>query len=138
MKASDVLFCIAVIYSIVLIAVKDIPGTGWWMTVPIPLICVLAVYFDIKESKQEKLSKKLVVPTNPIRYAVHPGYVTDKTTGDQKWINFKALCELYGIDTRDCIRWDSKHPETFYGRNFHDYVHLYPRSDGKYEIQSNN
>jgi hypothetical protein len=70
------------------------------------------------------------------KYAIHPGYVTSKNDGEQHFISYGQLINLYGLKEKDCIVWDLEIPETWRGRNHKDYVHLYPKYNGRYILPS--
>lgn len=62
------------------------------------------------------------------KFAVHPGNVRSKTDGDVHYITARALVRLYELRPSEYIVWIGR----MYGVNRADYVHLYPRYDGKY------
>lgn len=62
------------------------------------------------------------------KYALHSGTVSS-SDGDLHEIKAHQLQILYQLDRNDCIIWDSRNS---IGRNWDDYVHLYPRDDGNY------
>lgn len=66
------------------------------------------------------------------KYALHPGFVKSRSDSDEHFITAGQLAQLYRIHPKDYIVWDDNRPETFMGRSYGDYVHLYPRFDGKY------
>ena len=65
-------------------------------------------------------------------YAIHPGYIISQYDGDRHYVPFTDLAGLYGLDPKDCILWDINRVETYAGRRPEDYIHLYPRADGRY------
>ena len=67
-----------------------------------------------------------------LRFALHPGNIFSANDGDIHFISSRQLSLLYGVPLSECIVWDERRPETFQGRRQEDYIHLYPRSDGKY------
>jgi len=66
-----------------------------------------------------------------IKYCLHPGWVYSKNDGDEHWISYNQLIQLYHLDPRDCVNyayiWDRGHSE---------YIHLYPRLNGDYCVRS--
>ena len=71
---------------------------------------------------------------NRPKYMIHPGEVVSQFDGEIHYIEFSQLVKLYGVNPDECILADVRRPETLYGLNMNDYIHLYPRSDGKYEL----
>lgn len=67
------------------------------------------------------------------KYAIHPGWIKSKTDSDIHYIFASVLAQLYHLKPYEYIIWDSERPETYLGRCFKDYIHLYPRYDGNYE-----
>lgn len=67
-------------------------------------------------------------------YVVHPGYVRSKD-GDNHYISYYRLVELYGVDTHNCIRYNgySTRLESLRARGY-KVVNLYPKSNGNYTI----
>lgn len=61
------------------------------------------------------------------KYAIHPGYVVSVHDSDLHYIGIAQLARLYNLGPGEYIVWDSQHPETFLGRNWYDYTHLYPQ-----------
>jgi hypothetical protein len=150
-KLSDILFLgiLAYILLMAILCSDTLQKKPWYVAPAIPAF-VLLVYLDRKE-KRKPLPKvevcieiKDLTPKKPIRYALHPGYVPNREADGRVWISFSQLCELYGIAPCDCVRWDSKHPNTYFGKNSEDYIHLFPRPKGDYkkigcyEVPSNN
>lgn len=66
------------------------------------------------------------------KIAVHPGYTISMTDGDRHYISFNTLCNLYGIDSRSAVCWDETRPETYLGKRYEDYFHIYPSRYGLY------
>lgn len=67
---------------------------------------------------------------------LHPEYVVSKNDGDFHYIGNDRLLQLYNIPrSKYLIKiYDSNRPETLLGFiNSPEYIHLYPRFDGKYE-----
>ena len=57
--------------------------------------------------------------------AIHPGKIT-YDDGDEHYISAPRLMELYRVNPDECIVWDRERPETYLGRRWKDYEHLYP------------
>ena len=66
----------------------------------------------------------------PVRYVLHPGYVTSATDGQSDWISDTRLAALYGLPSRVVCASDRG-----YRARLGD-VHLYPRRDGNYDLPS--
>lgn len=64
-----------------------------------------------------------------IIYAVHPDWVTSQHDGDEHFINFTQLCQLYGICPDEAFVWSDQSLLDPY-----NYVHLYPDYYGMYRI----
>jgi hypothetical protein len=73
-----------------------------------------------------------------MKYAIHEGWVRSKNDEDEHFISFNQLIHLYHLNPKDCIRWNYDEPETYRGRNESDYIHLYPRRDGNYQLPKKN
>ena len=67
------------------------------------------------------------------KYAIHPGYVYSPFDGEKHFIGYNQLVILYKLKFPECICWDRENPELFRGRNFNDFIHLYPRQNGIYK-----
>jgi hypothetical protein len=61
------------------------------------------------------------------KYALHPGWVTSQQDGDFHFIGVSKLVRLYELRPDEFIYWKND-----YGRIWEDYIHLWPRDDGKY------
>lgn len=68
-----------------------------------------------------------------IKYALHPRIIRSTVDNKIHYIGYIELIQLYNLDHEECIMWDNR-PETTKGRNFNDYVHLYPKMDGNYTL----
>lgn len=66
------------------------------------------------------------------KYALHPGFITSERDGDLHYIGVAQLARLYQLRPSEYIVWDRKRPETYQGREWNDYVHLYPSYRGNY------
>lgn len=74
---------------------------------------------------------------NRVKYVVHGGYVTSRSDGDEHFIGFRQLCDLYGINPAECIYDDPHNSERLrgYKRDYiNSLVHLYVRNDGNYNF----
>lgn len=60
------------------------------------------------------------------RYAVHPGAV------DGARVPAHSIAALHLLKPHEWIEWDTDRPSTWKGRKWDDYIHLFPRVDGKY------
>jgi hypothetical protein len=60
------------------------------------------------------------------RYALHPGWVTSKTDGDEHYIGLGQLIKLYKLRPGEYFRWNE------HGHLRNDYIHLYPNYHGLY------
>ena len=67
-------------------------------------------------------------------FALHPGYIYSRKDGDRHFIGMRKLVDLYQLRHDEVVEWDSENPYTFLGKNWDDYIHLFPREDGKYEL----
>ena len=61
------------------------------------------------------------------KYAIHPGYVVSKFDGDEHYITFDQLIKLYGLDRKQCFRWDERQGDS---------IHLYPKYSGEYKMSA--
>ena len=68
------------------------------------------------------------------KYAIHPGNIKGWSDNDVHFITFTQLIRLYKVNPNECILWDLNRPETYICRNYSDYIHLYPRVDGNYDL----
>ena len=64
-----------------------------------------------------------------VRYIIHPDFVISQSDGQEHFIDYIRLIELYRLDPRECVDW-----RLCTTRGKEDDIHLYPRYDGKYEI----
>lgn len=67
--------------------------------------------------------------SDPKKFAVHPGPVVSKNDGDLHYISAWTLVKLYELRSGEYIIWDTYRTR---GLRQEDYIHLYPRHDGKY------
>ena len=66
-----------------------------------------------------------------MKYVLVAGNVISKD-GDIHRISARKLSELYGLNPKDCIYYDSVNNNRLYGRN-EDQIWLEPRSEGDYK-----
>ncbi|MGC2781683.1 MAG: hypothetical protein WA418_39205 [Bradyrhizobium sp.] len=66
----------------------------------------------------------------PKRYVLHPGYVRSAYDGADHFVNTRTLAGLYKVDPRQCLSWYPGMPPVA------GVVHLYPRDDGRYELET--
>ncbi len=65
------------------------------------------------------------------QYALHPGNVCSQSDGDLHYITPSKLIHLYKVNPRECFVWND---ESSKGRDFDNYVHLYPDYLGEYTL----
>lgn len=71
-----------------------------------------------------------------IKYVLHPGYVISNTDNERHYIGTFQLLKLYGLaENIDYMVYDPTIHPFDYDTNTYKYIHLYPKADGKYEIQ---
>ncbi len=63
------------------------------------------------------------------KYAIHSGYVISKNDGQEHFVGARKLVSLYKLRPDEYCVWDVNN---IHGRVWEDYIHLYPRYDGKY------
>jgi hypothetical protein len=66
------------------------------------------------------------------RYAVHPGYVTSRNDGQDHYLGFMRLCQLYRVAPAECV--DMSQEKNWRGIDVSNLVRLTPRSDGNYAL----
>lgn len=72
------------------------------------------------------------------KYMIHPQFVISKTDGDEHFISARDLMRLYRVSAlesvvcKNCQR--QKHGSCPYAWISPEYVHLFPRRDGNYEL----
>ena len=66
------------------------------------------------------------------KYALHTRIILSTTDNEIHYIGYIELIKLYKLNPQDCILWDKNRPEMVSGRNFDDYIHLYPKINGHY------
>lgn len=66
--------------------------------------------------------------SDPVRYVVHPGYVRSQSDGQQHYISYPRLIELYRVPADQCVNADrvmiTGNPD----------IHLWPQEDGDYRL----
>jgi hypothetical protein len=67
-----------------------------------------------------------------VKYVIHPGWVWSKTDGDDHYITYGKLISLYKVSSHECVRYDN-HGFSI-DRICDNYIHLFPRYDGDYQI----
>lgn len=65
------------------------------------------------------------------RYALHPGKVTLRASGEIVELSALDLAQRYGVDMADSIVWDDERRTT---DRYSDYVHLFPKASGDYTL----
>jgi len=58
--------------------------------------------------------------------AIHPGFIISVNDGQKHYIGYEQLMHLHELNPKDCIRWEE--PETYLGRNWGDYKHIFATS----------
>jgi hypothetical protein len=66
-----------------------------------------------------------------IMYALHPGEVRARD-GDVHFISAEQLIRLYGVHPQMCVIARKGWDRTYHPDFLEQFVHLYPREDGKY------
>jgi hypothetical protein len=66
------------------------------------------------------------------RYAVHPGYVTSRNDGQDHYLGFMRLCQLYRVAPAECV--DMSQEKNWRGMDVSNLVRLTPRYDGNYAL----
>jgi hypothetical protein len=66
------------------------------------------------------------------KYALHPGWVRSKSDGDRHYITSEKLARLYMLRYDEWFAWDDAFRADNGGREWGDYIHLYPSYDGNY------
>lgn len=70
------------------------------------------------------------------KYVIHSGYVYSKTNREKHFIGIMQLVRLYGVSPSEC-HFDNFHDITgMYAEFPKGMIHLYPRSDGNYKLES--
>ena len=67
------------------------------------------------------------------KYALHP-QIIHSIDNKVLHVGYIELIKLYKLDPQDCILWHNNRSETLIDRNFNDYIHLYPKADGNYNL----
>lgn len=70
-----------------------------------------------------------------LKYIVVPGHVISMHDGQTHFIGFEELCDLYGVKSRDAIRFDPiLHHRDDFIEKWPKAHWLFPDSTGKYQI----
>jgi hypothetical protein len=67
-------------------------------------------------------------PYSGFTFAIHPGTVISTRDWNIHCHDYATLIRLYDVPRTRCILWDDSSPDTYRGRFFGMYVHLYPIS----------
>lgn len=67
------------------------------------------------------------------KYCIHPGFVNSNRDNSQHFIGYPTLIKLYKLNQDECINYDNS--DDMRGRNYEDYIHLFPNSYGIYKIE---
>lgn len=65
------------------------------------------------------------------KYLVFPGTIESKNDGQVQYVSAYSLIALYRVDRRECIIVTEQ--RDLAGRNQHEFIHLEPNWDGRYE-----
>jgi hypothetical protein len=68
------------------------------------------------------------------KFAVHPGTVISTMDWNIHYHDYATLIQLYAVPITRCILWDDSSPDTYRGRFFSSYVHLYPISADDHDV----
>lgn len=70
------------------------------------------------------------------KYLVFPNHVKSKYDGDEHYIGFIQLCNLYKVNPKECINMDRYDPRKgFKEIENRNYIALTPRYDGNYSLK---
>lgn len=69
------------------------------------------------------------------KYLVRPGYVRSKSDGDEHYISFKQLCDLYGVNPAECMNLEMANMHGYNPDLFDGLPVLEPRYDGNYALE---
>ena len=61
-------------------------------------------------------------------YAIHPGYVLSHYDTDLHYISVGKIVELHKLKRDRYIIWDENRPETYSGRRWENYIHIFANS----------
>lgn len=67
-------------------------------------------------------------------YLVKPGYIRSRSDGDEHYISFHQLCDLYGVSPAECLNLEMADMHGYSPDYFKNTPVLTPRFDGKYEL----
>ena len=66
------------------------------------------------------------------KYLVHPGVIEGRNDFDRHYITFYKLCELYGVDPRECV--DASSSSSLAGCDREKLLDLWPDYNGHYKL----
>jgi hypothetical protein len=72
-----------------------------------------------------------------MKYLVCPGYIVSREDGHVRYIGYKDLIRLYGVDPDDCVLYTEIMQQAGFP-NKEKQVCLLPREDGKYNLEERN
>lgn len=110
---------------------------------PLPFV---VFSFDFDAPRPEPVAAPIPTPVAvPIplpprkKYMLHGGFITSKMDGDRHFISATRLAQLYNLNVRECVLDDdtrNRDGRGIRGYVLSDFIHLYPRFDGDYEVFS--
>jgi hypothetical protein len=62
------------------------------------------------------------------KYMIHAGTIISATDGDEHYIGYNQLIQLYMLDPKECF----PAPERIFGGAKDNFIHVFPRHDGHY------
>jgi hypothetical protein len=70
------------------------------------------------------------------KFVCFDGFVVSQNDGDRHYISPQRVAELYHVNPADCVflRWKS--PGDIHGLDLNSLRRLFPRSDGKYDLEA--
>lgn len=69
-----------------------------------------------------------------LKYIAVPGYVISLNDGDRHYVGFERLCDLYGVKSRDAIRFDPViHNRKEFLSRYPNAQWLFPDPSGEYK-----
>ena len=71
-----------------------------------------------------------------MKYLVIGDYVISKIDSQRHYVNAYRLCQLYGVNTSECIMIEQGREEDLRGRNLENLIILRPRYNGNYKLKS--
>lgn len=69
------------------------------------------------------------------KYVIWAGTV-DNIEGKREWVDCDKLCELYGVNPKECLMVHDIHDDLdkYSIKLIERCIHLYPRNDGNYKV----